>query len=112
MSSAVLDASALLALLNGEHGSEVVAEALGQGAAVGAVNLSEVVAKLAEFGMPEQDIRGAIEPLGLDVVDFDAELAYHSGMLRVTTSQLGVSPGDIACLAQDQSLAETLVLDL
>ncbi len=55
MSSAVLDASALLALLNDEQGGALVAAALDRGAAIGAVNLSEVVAKLAESGMPEQD---------------------------------------------------------
>ena len=42
----VLDASALLAVLNAEPGSVVVAIALRQGAAISAVNSSEVVAKL------------------------------------------------------------------
>jgi len=99
MSSAVLDASALLALLNGESGGELVAAALGQGASIGAVNLSEVVAKLAELGVPEADVRQAVEPLGLDVVDFDADLALLSGMMRASTRQLGLSLGECACLA-------------
>ncbi len=104
MSSAVLDASALLALLKREQGGEVVAEALAQGAAIGAVNLSEVVARLAEAGMPEPDIRQVIEPLGLDVIAFDADLAYLAGMLRATTRQLGLSLGDRACLALGRRL--------
>ena len=57
MSSSVLDASALLALLQQEPGSQHVAAAVGQGAAMGTVNLSEVVAKLSEAGMPPDVIR-------------------------------------------------------
>lgn len=44
--SVVLDASALLAMLNDEPGGEQVASVL-PNASIGAVNLSEVVAKLA-----------------------------------------------------------------
>ncbi len=44
-SGGVLDASALLAFLNAGPGSVIVATALRQGAAIGAVNLSDVVAK-------------------------------------------------------------------
>lgn len=53
MSSAVLDASALLALVNLEEGSKQVAELVAVGATISAVNLSEVVAKLSLVGMPE-----------------------------------------------------------
>jgi uncharacterized protein with PIN domain len=47
----VLDASAVVAILNAEPGHAEAVTAL-PNAAVGAVNLSEVVAKLAERGMP------------------------------------------------------------
>ena len=47
MSSWVLDASALLAMLNSEPGSERVAAALAD-SVMSSVNLSEVVAKLAD----------------------------------------------------------------
>ncbi|MBA3425206.1 MAG: PIN domain-containing protein, partial [Rubrobacter sp.] len=47
MSEVVLDASALLALLNREPGHEEVARIVPD-AAISAVNLSEVAAKLAE----------------------------------------------------------------
>lgn len=99
MSESVLDASALLALLNREPGEERVAEALTAGAIISAVNLSEVIAKLAEIGMPEAEIREAVEPLGLDVVDFDTEGAFIGGLLRPTTRAAGLSLGDRACLA-------------
>ncbi|MDR7544995.1 MAG: PIN domain-containing protein, partial [Armatimonadota bacterium] len=76
MSNLVLDASALLALLQGEPGVERWETAVGD-AAISAVNLSEVVAKLADAGMSEEEIRTTLEPLGLEVVDFDAEQAYQ-----------------------------------
>jgi PIN domain nuclease of toxin-antitoxin system len=95
----VLDASALLALLNRERGAEELTQALAAGAIMGAVNLSEVVAKLADIGMPEAEIREALEPLGLDFVDFDAGDAFAAGLFRPTSRSVGLSPGDRACLA-------------
>ena len=100
----VLDASALLALLGQETGAEEVSEALPH-AVVGAVNLSEVVGKLAERGMPEAAIRSALDGLALAVHPFDAELAYATGMLRATTASLGLSLGDRACLALGRMLS-------
>lgn len=106
MSSAVLDASALLALLNGEPGGQDVAPLIAAGAAINAVNLAEVVSKLADTGVPEPVIHAALDPLSLDVVAFDAVLAYRVGTLRPLTRNSGLSLGDRACLA----LAERLKL--
>lgn len=94
----VLDASALLALLLAEAGSERVA-ALLPDATVSAVNLSEVVAKLADHGMPAAAIRMSIDGLNLTVRDFDARTAFEAGLLRPSTKTLGLSLGDRACLA-------------
>ena len=94
----VLDASAVLVLLNGEPGTAVVAEVLPR-AVIGAVNISEAVATLAEGGMPGPDIQEAIEGLSLDIVPFDAELALAAGLLRPLTRSAGLSLGDRACLA-------------
>lgn len=93
----VLDASALLALLNGEPGEEVVAEAIPD-AVISAVNLSEVVARLCEAGMPEGAIRQALLPLALDVEPFDEDQAYQAGLLRAATRSAGLSLGDRGCL--------------
>lgn len=98
MSSVVLDASALLALLNDEPGADVVASNLDQ-ALIVAVNWSEVVGKLVDGGMPEQAILTALGSLGLKLRPFDEELAHLAGMLRVKTRPLGLSLGDRACLA-------------
>lgn len=101
MSSAVLDASALLALLQDEPGSDRVLESL-PGGLISSVNLSEVVAKLAELGIPEPEIRLALS-LGLDVVPFDEALAYSAGTMRPATRSAGLSLGDRACLALARS---------
>jgi ribonuclease VapC len=99
----VLDASALLAVLRAEPGAERVEQRL-EGARIGAVNLSEVVAKLIEDGVPEAEIRRAIGRLELDVHAFDAQHAYLAGILRKPTRSFGLSFGDRACLALAQSL--------
>ncbi|MBO0778869.1 MAG: type II toxin-antitoxin system VapC family toxin [Ktedonobacteraceae bacterium] len=104
MSACVLDASALLALLNAESGNEQVVEAMSAGAAISLVNLSEVVAKLSEAGMPEAVIHKTLDSLGLDMVSFDAALAYQAGLLRPLTRHAGLSLGDRACLALAKNL--------
>ena len=103
MNDVVLDASALLAVLRGEPGAERVESRL-EGARVGTVNLSEVVAKLTDDGVPEADVRRAIGRLELDVHAFDAKHAYIAGVLRRSTRAFGLSFGDRACLALAQSL--------
>jgi len=95
---AVLDASALLALLQDEPGGTQVEPFL-PGAAMSTVNLAEVVGKLSEAGMPEESIRTAVAPLGLEIVPFDEDLSYQTGLLYPLTYQHGLSLGDQACLA-------------
>ena len=99
----VLDASALLAILRAEPGAERVEPYL-EGARICAVNLSEVVAKLIEDGVPEAEIRRAIGRLELDVHAFDQQDAYIAGILRRSSRASELSFGDRACLALAQSL--------
>jgi ribonuclease VapC len=103
MTKVVLDASALLALLNAEPGTDIVIEGL-PGAVISAVNLSEVIAKLSESGMPEKVIRQVLEPLGLEIVSFETEQAYQAGFLRAKTKIAGLSLGDRACLSLGKML--------
>lgn len=95
MSSAVLDASALLALLFGEPGAERVQNVLAD-SAMTTVNLGEVVGHYARNGASEADIRGVIGPLPVSWIPLDYELAYTAGLLLPAT---GLSFGDRACLA-------------
>jgi len=103
VSEVVLDASALLALLNREPGHEEIAVVI-QDAAISAVNLSEVAGKLADRGMPGEAIREALEGLALEIHDFDHELAFQAGVLHPLTRSKGLSLGDRACLALGQRL--------
>jgi ribonuclease VapC len=96
--SYVLDASAVLCLLQEEKGAERVAEAL-PAAIIGAVNYSEVVGKLVETGIDEATVDGLIDILQLKVIPFDRTQARVAGSLRAATRKLGLSLGDRACLA-------------
>lgn len=104
MNCYVLDASALLVLLKGEPGSERVIEAITDGASISAVNFCEVVGKLRDGGMPEEAIYETLDPLELDIVQFDTMLAYLAGLLRPLTKNAGLSLADRACLALAQHL--------
>lgn len=108
MSKYVLDASALLALLNNEPGAQRVRDILPE-AVIGAVNVCETVGKLTDGGMSLNDARTSIELINLEVVPFDTELAYKAGSLIVETKKLGLSLGDRACLALGLRLNKTVV---
>ena len=98
MTSRVLDASALLALLLGEPGAEKVRAVL-DGALVGAVNLAEIVSHYAKLGASRPDIEAMLTPLPMRVVPVDIALSYEAGMLRPLTLPGGLSLGDRYCLA-------------
>jgi ribonuclease VapC len=98
VSKYVLDASALLALLNNEPGSQRVKEILAE-SVIGAVNVSEAFGKLASSGMNTEDVRTSIDLINPEVIPFDTALAYKAGALVVETKRLGLSLGDRACLA-------------
>lgn len=99
MNSWVLDASALMALLYGEPGFGRVGAALVTGAAISTVNLSEVIAKLVDRGVPERGIRDNLDQLDVGIVEFNANDALAAGLLRSSTRSAGLSFGDRACLA-------------
>ena len=98
MSKIILDASAILALLNQEKGFEKVQEVLGS-AIVSSVNLAEVVTRLALIGMPVRDIKEVLGLLSLEMVPFDDKQAMLAGLMATETKPLGLSLGDRACLA-------------
>ncbi len=108
MSKYVLDASALLALLNNEPGAQRVNDILPE-SVIGAVNVCETAGKLVSAGMNLDDARTSIELVNLDVVPFDTELAYKAASLVAETRKLGLSLGDRACLALGLMLQETVV---
>jgi PIN domain nuclease of toxin-antitoxin system len=98
VSKYVLDASALLALLNKEVGEEIVQELIPE-SVISAVNFSEVVACLSRFGVPQADIPDMLDILGLTVIPFDKDMAYSAGQMADFTKSMGLSLGDRACLS-------------
>jgi len=98
VSKYVLDASAVLALLNQETGKERV-EAVLADSCIGAVNYCEVLGKLIDAGLPEKEARESVELLNVEVVGFDIDMARLAAVLRPTTKKLGLSLGDRSCLA-------------
>ena len=63
------------------------------------MNLAEVYGKLFEIGLSETEAHTAVDALGLDVVEFGAELAWRTGWLYRECKKHGLSLGDRACLA-------------
>ena len=93
----VLDASALLALINSEPGSEVVAAHLSQ-SIMSTVNVAEVGAVLSDLHMPMQSVESLLIEL-TEIIPFSEAQALVSMGLRALTKQKGLSLGDRACLA-------------
>jgi PIN domain nuclease of toxin-antitoxin system len=101
MASAVLDSSAVLAVLNGEPGVDKIAQVLTD-ALLSTVNYAEVVAKLVERGTSLVEAKTALQSIALTTVDFDIALAQRTGELRAETRKRGLSLGDRACLSLAQ----------
>jgi ribonuclease VapC len=99
MTAAVLDASALLALLKAEPGGDRVAEIL-VGSRMSAVNYAEVVSHFVHGGIPLEEVEATLLPLPVEIIPADRELATLAGTLRAATAETGQSLGDRFCLAQ------------
>ncbi|HEX4757504.1 MAG TPA: type II toxin-antitoxin system VapC family toxin [Terracidiphilus sp.] len=95
---AVLDATALLALMRNEPGAALVASCLGR-AVICAVNQAEVHAALVSAGLDPQQAWWHIAQIECESVPFDANLAMIAGGLARITRPLGLSSSDRACLA-------------
>jgi PIN domain nuclease of toxin-antitoxin system len=98
MASAVLDSSALLALLFAEPGAARVREVLAQ-SVISAVNFAEVVAKLSDRGVPMELGLEKLARLPIAIEPLDADTALEAGLLRQSTRPSGMTLADRACLA-------------
>lgn len=98
MPEAVLDASAVLAVLNGEPGGETVRPVL-HDSVVSTVNLSEVISKLVENGVDGRTAVRLTDAQPFRPMDHTLGLARMAGTLRAETRAAGLSLGDRACLA-------------
>ena len=106
MIEAVLDASAVLAVLKGEpHDAEL--EGVLEGAVISAVNLAEVWSKLDELGLRSHPDVSAVWGVLGRVEPFTTKQAQLTADLRLPTRSAGLSLGDRACLALAQELNAT-----
>jgi ribonuclease VapC len=94
----VADASAILAALKNEPFITAAPWRV-VGASVSAVNLSEVLTKLAEDGLTEAQAGTAVTSLDLRVVPFDRAQAVFAARLRAQTRGAVLLLGGRACLA-------------
>jgi ribonuclease VapC len=104
----VLDSSALLALLGMEPGHEHVAGLVDR-STISAVNLAEVVNKLARETPSVPAIRQLLGDMELTVVDWSEDLAYLSAEFTQFNKSHGLSHGDRACLTLAKQLHATAV---
>ncbi|MGN6583586.1 MAG: type II toxin-antitoxin system VapC family toxin [Rhizobiaceae bacterium] len=96
--SGVLDASAVLAIINDEPGAAAVRDRL-LGSVMSLVNAIEVGTKLMDKGLPYDRAWEALDLLDIPLVELDADLAAVAVALRPATRERGLSLADRACLA-------------
>jgi PIN domain nuclease of toxin-antitoxin system len=94
----VLDASALLAYLKDEPGSNVIDGVLGE-SVMSSVNWAEVMQKSIAAGVEVDGLLHDLEVLGLRIEPFTVEDGEMTGRLWQQTYKAGLSLGDRACLS-------------
>ena len=105
MNKIVLDASALLAVLNREPGADRLTPEMLSTATSSTVNLAEVQGKLVTLGLAPSDAwEATLSPIR-EAAAFTAEHAEAAGNLITKTRPLGLSLGDRACLALGLALS-------
>ena len=95
--SIVIDASAILAFLQGEDGAEVVESALVSGAQCGAANWSEVAQKVLAAGRDWEIARALLTSYGVSIEPVTVEDAEWAA--RRWKRGEGLSLADRLCLA-------------
>ena len=105
----VLDASAVLALLQDEPGADVVEDAIDRGAVVSAVNLAEVVTKMVDAGAAVDRAADLVLGLFVEVEPYALQAAVDAARIRSVTTERGLSLGDRACLSLARSRELSLI---
>lgn len=96
--ASILDASALIAFLHDEPGSDAALDAIAQIAAISIVNWAEALSKVASDGDDPQQVAAAFE--GTLILEPLTETdCLEIARLRPLTKAHGLSLADRACLA-------------
>jgi PIN domain nuclease of toxin-antitoxin system len=103
----LLDASALLAVLFNEPGSDVVARIIDD-CAIHSLNLAETFRKMLQAGVPAREAKAILEALDLDVnTDLSTPEALAAGRLAYEVP--GLSLGDCVCLSVAEQTGQKAV---
>lgn len=102
MDDIVLDASAVIAFLAKEPGTEIVERNL-PFSVISTVNHMEIYSYFIRNGYTFNEAKQLIEPLNVEVVDYDVEQSQIAAQLLPKTKALGLSLADRACLALAKS---------
>ena len=111
--TSVLDASAVLAFLQGEPGQEAVLHALQTNrCVVSAANEAEIISKSLDRGLTFETITAILAELSYTAVDTTVADGQQAGLMRSLTRSAGLSLADRLCLALAHRLkAKVLTAD-
>jgi ribonuclease VapC len=109
LSTFVLDASGLLALLLDEEGAAEVEQVLANSGAISSGNLAEALSKVAERGADPGEVTRDLEAKGilgglLEVEPVTAQDAIAIAKMRPATKEHGLGLGGRICLALGRRL--------
>jgi ribonuclease VapC len=106
----VMDASAILALMQAEKGWEVVDDLIREQQCVAScVNIAEVGTRMIDKGLAPSQLERTLKESDIQPVDFDLEQSTLCAELRLSTKFAGLSLGDRACLALAKLMDGTAV---
>jgi ribonuclease VapC len=104
--NAILDASAVLAVLRREPGWDVVEKVITE-SVVSAINAGEVVQRQLRLGISRATTERLMAELELPILPVDPSLAMDAAELRHAIPRAGLSQADCICLALAKRLNVT-----
>lgn len=108
MTSHILDASVIMAIVLGEPGHETAAR-LAPSSMLSSVNLAEIITKCIEKSVPPEIAERYIGESSIEIAGFDSDHAILAGELFNRTRKGVLSLGDRACIATAVKLGATAV---
>ena len=101
---AVIDASVIIAHLQGEPGGEAFLDAMDEGSAISAVNAAEVAKRMRTNGATDEQIERQMKRLQPLIVAFDYPHLMHYTATLPHARRANLSLADCACIATARHL--------